>query len=340
MRAVISEHALNELKETVGGSDAPEPGPAINDYSYFSKAPPEPLIHPNHSAQMANVTPLPDLPTRFTRESHEEISANVASPSSSASVGIKPQQLCLYGKQSAHTLEIRTHRRGEDFLGVHVVTIDSAHALPGGGGFDWKNKLVLQLTPEEMPGIIATLIGITASVKFGNHGPDRSKFIELRRQDGGIVFVTGEPGISFSVPVRTAPLYYVHDLFCRAMDEPLHDMEVKLVFDENMLVHDVAAFTTSAPYADCFVAGSALQTIKGLHISGGWSQEVSRRLGGTQSCTHLMQLLIPLGTTAFQSLTMVRMDRPAALKADGKPVKVDSCYAYAAERGVVMHKLT
>ena len=121
-------------------------------------------------------------------------------------------------------------------------------------------------------------------------------------------------------------------------NEPLHDMGVKLVFDENMLVHDVVAFTTSAPYADCFGAGNALQTIKGLHISGGWSREVSRRLGGTQSCTHLMQLLIPLGTTAFQSLTTVRLDRPDALKDDGKPVKVDSCYAYSAERGVVMHR--
>lgn len=120
-------------------------------------------------------------------------------------------------------------------------------------------------------------------------------------------------------------------------NEPLHDMGVKLVFDENMLVHDVVAFTNSAPYADCFAAGSALQTIKGLHIAGGWSREVSKRLGGKQSCTHLMQLLIPLGTTAFQSLSMHRLDRPAAVRADGKPVKVDSCYAYAAERGVVMH---
>jgi len=121
-------------------------------------------------------------------------------------------------------------------------------------------------------------------------------------------------------------------------NEPIHDMGVKLIFDENMLVHDVVAFTTSAPYADCFAAGNTLQKIKGLHISGGWSREVRERLGGAQSCTHLMQLLIPLGTTAFQSLSMVRIDRPDALKADGRPVKVDSCYAYAAERGVVMHR--
>ena len=217
LRAVISEHALNKLKEAVGGADAPEPEPGIGDYSGFAGAPTEPLIERHHSAPPANATPLPDLPTRFTRESHEEVAANVAIPSSNASAGVKPQQLRLYGKKAAHTLEITPHRRGEDFLGIHVVTIDSAHALPGGGGCDWKNKLVLQLTPEEMPGIIATLIGITASVKFGQHGADRSKYIEVRRQEGGIVLVTGDHGVNFPVPVPTAIVYYLVDLFCRAM---------------------------------------------------------------------------------------------------------------------------
>lgn len=121
-------------------------------------------------------------------------------------------------------------------------------------------------------------------------------------------------------------------------NEPIHDMGVKLVFDENMLVHDVIAFTASAPYADCLAASATLQRIKGLHISGGWNREVALRLSGNQSCTHLMQLLIPMGTTAFQSLTMVRMGRPDALKGDAKPGKVDSCYAYAADRDVVMHR--
>ena len=120
--------------------------------------------------------------------------------------------------------------------------------------------------------------------------------------------------------------------------EPIHDMTVKLVFDEDMLVHAVTAFTASAPYDDCIAAGQSLQAIKGLRIAGGWSSEVRRRLGGAQSCTHLMEILIPMGTAAFQSLTMVRMARPDRLNAGGIPVKVDSCYAYAANRGVVMRK--
>ena len=123
-----------------------------------------------------------------------------------------------------------------------------------------------------------------------------------------------------------------------AANAALHDMGVKLVFDDSMLVHDVFAFTDAAPYTDCLTAGETLQTLRGMRIAAGWSAEVTRRLAGANSCTHLMQLLIPMGTTAFQSLTTLRMDRPDALNAEGQPKKINSCYAYAAERSIVMHK--
>jgi hypothetical protein len=100
---------------------------------------------------------------------------------------------------------------------VHVVSIDSAHALGAGGGYAWERKLVIQLTPEEMPAVIATLMGLTPSVRFGHHGADRSKFIEVRRQESGLVIVTGENAISYAVPVPAATACYVLDLFCRAI---------------------------------------------------------------------------------------------------------------------------
>jgi hypothetical protein len=154
------------------------------------------------------------LPTRFARQCPDAL----AGPVSASDAPDEPRlRLRLYGKAAAHTLEVTAHRRGGDFLGVHVVSIDSAYALGAGGGYDWSHKLVLQLTPEEMPGLIATLMGITPSVRFGHHGAGRDKFVEVRRQEGGLVIVTGERALSYSVPVPTATLYYVLDLFCRAM---------------------------------------------------------------------------------------------------------------------------
>jgi hypothetical protein len=179
-----------------------------------------------HEEPVGDVPPMPDLlaalpvlPTRFARQRLDAL------PSAANASGAPPEsrlRLRLFGKSAAHTLEVTPHRRGGDFLGVHVVSIDSAHALSAGGGYAWERKLVIQLTPEEMPALIATLMGLTPSVRFDHHGAGRDKFVEVRRQQSGLVMVTGEKALSFSVPVPTASLYYVLDLFCRAMgvDKP------------------------------------------------------------------------------------------------------------------------
>ncbi|HSV83113.1 MAG TPA: DUF2889 domain-containing protein [Ramlibacter sp.] len=120
--------------------------------------------------------------------------------------------------------------------------------------------------------------------------------------------------------------------------QPIHDMGVRLVFDEGMVIHQVHTFTESAPYADCHEGGRGLKALHGLRIGGGWSREVRSRLGGPRSCTHLMEILIPMASAAYQTLTELRRGRPDPLDANGKPVKVDSCHAYAAHREVVLRR--
>ena len=123
-----------------------------------------------------------------------------------------------------------------------------------------------------------------------------------------------------------------------AAGEPIHDMGVRLVFDSDMVVLEVSTFTSSAPYDDCFSAGPTLQALKGLRIGAGWNSEVRKRLGGARSCTHLMELLSPMATVAYQTLTMLRIARADIVDGAGKPVKIDSCFAYAGQRDVVRRK--
>ena len=130
-------------------------------------------------------------------------------------------QLKLFGKDAAHTLEAGPHRRGAGFMGAHVVTIESARALAGASGYDWGRKLTVQLTPEEMPTAIAVLMNLSELACFGQHGAQRDKFIELRRQAGGLVVVTGQGGAVYAVPVKTGTLYYLLGLFARAMAQGL-----------------------------------------------------------------------------------------------------------------------
>lgn len=118
-------------------------------------------------------------------------------------------------------------------------------------------------------------------------------------------------------------------------NQPIHDMTVRLVFDDELRVHGVETSTQAAPYSRCPEGGRALQSLTGLRMASGWSVEVRRRLGGARSCTHLMELLIPMATAAIQSLSAVRRVRPEELDATGRPKRIDSCYAYGAQQELV-----
>lgn len=118
----------------------------------------------------------------------------------------------------------------------------------------------------------------------------------------------------------------------------IHDMGVRLVFDDTMRVVAVQTSASALPYAPCWMAGGTLQCLVGLNIGAGWNKEVRRLLSGVQSCTHLMELLGPMATTALQSMVRLRMSRPDPVDAEGRPRKIDSCFAYAADREVVMRR--
>jgi hypothetical protein len=153
---------------------------------------------------------MPQEPERVaTPVEHRQHSSSLSAPDTRL-------QLKLFGSEAAHTLEIGPHRRSADFLGAQVVTVESARALQG-GGYEWRRKLTIQLTPEEMPAAIAVLMGLTSRVQFAQHGADHDKFFELRRQEGGMMLVTGQKSFTYAVPVKSALLYYLLDLFCRAV---------------------------------------------------------------------------------------------------------------------------
>lgn len=118
--------------------------------------------------------------------------------------------------------------------------------------------------------------------------------------------------------------------------DAVHDLGLRLVFYDHMTVVEVPTFADSTPYAVCSGGGDALQSLVVLRVTGGWNREVSARVSGARSCTHLMELRGPLATTAFQSVGFIRRQQPARLDANGWPVKIDSCCAYSAHSEQVM----
>lgn len=117
--------------------------------------------------------------------------------------------------------------------------------------------------------------------------------------------------------------------------EPVHQLGLRLVYDSSMLVHAVETFIDRAPYPACPESGRALQAICGLRMQSGWVSQVNALLKGAASCTHLRELLMPMATTAHQTLGAFRLGQPTVTDASGRPVMIDSCYAYAADGQVV-----
>ena len=258
LRALLPAMRLEEPQaQTLAAPERPSEAamdealsPWLDDGRYDGHAPDwedEPMDSVPGTSTSPSSAALPVLPTRFERQRPEPFfnSSNSSGAFGAANARRAPDEgrlrLRLFGKSAAHTLEVTPHRRGGDFMGVHVVTIDSAHALGSGAGYDWARKLVIQLTPEEMPGLMATLMGLTPSVRFGHHGANQAKFIEVRRQEGGLVVVTGEHALSYSVPVPAGTVYYVLDLFCRAMSMGV-DKPGRSVSDVLMLVKSAHGF--------------------------------------------------------------------------------------------------
>ena len=114
---------------------------------------------------------------------------------------------------------------------------------------------------------------------------------------------------------------------------PLHDLWLRLTIDSAYEVKAIEASSDVTPFAICKEAEKTLSVLVGDRVAKGWSSRVKEKLRGAASCTHLMEVLIPLGSTAYQAINALRTDRITNLESQVN--KIDSCYAYGREREVV-----
>jgi hypothetical protein len=135
---------------------------------------------------------------------------------------------------------------------------------------------------------------------------------------------------------RTSDINLRHAARVVKAGEPLHEMRVRITIDDDFTILAVEAASDAAPTPICGDAVAPMQSLVGLKIAAGFTNAVKQRLGGAKGCTHLMELMWPIATTAYQTLSGTRIDKLLAPAEPGrKPVKIDSCWAYGAERDIV-----
>ena len=117
--------------------------------------------------------------------------------------------------------------------------------------------------------------------------------------------------------------------------EPLHDMHIRLTLDEDMIVQAIEATTEAGPFAACPAVTPNFARMIGVRVGAGWRRAIRERLGGTNGCTHLNEMLGLMATVAFQTLFPVLAKKAEAGAQDRKPALIDSCYAYRSDGEVV-----
>lgn len=118
--------------------------------------------------------------------------------------------------------------------------------------------------------------------------------------------------------------------------QPVHDLWVRMTVDEDYVVRMLVASSDATPWgALCREAEGTLSVLVGEKIGRGWSSKVKERLRGSASCTHLMEVLLPMATTALQGIRAMHPERLRNADSDAVAGLVDSCYAYGRQREVV-----
>ena len=125
--------------------------------------------------------------------------------------------------------------------------------------------------------------------------------------------------------------------------DPVHGMWIRLTVDNDLTVHAVEAVTEKSPYRTCGSVTPNFQRLVGLKIGPGWTRSVKERLGGVEGCTHLMEMLGPIATTAFQTIyPILAREKAERAKAEGReedkqarPVLLNMCHIFASDGEVV-----
>jgi hypothetical protein len=124
----------------------------------------------------------------------------------------------------------------------------------------------------------------------------------------------------------------------RQPGEPVHHMWLRLTIDLDMRIHAAEAATDAGPYPGCGAIAPNFTSLAGIKIGIGWRREIAARLGGIKGCTHLVELLGPLGTTAFQATGRAREARNAGKPLTKKPYQLNACHIYKDDAPAVLER--
>jgi hypothetical protein len=129
-----------------------------------------------------------------------------------------------------------------------------------------------------------------------------------------------------------------HDRGTIAAGEPLHAMGIRLTVEETFMIRDVVAVTDFAPLHICAAVTPNFRRLIGMRLAPGFTVAARKAIRGTDGCTHLLDLLGPIATTAFQTISGRHFGRrdPDAPPPDAR--LVNSCHGWRDDGAMVQRE--
>ena len=128
--------------------------------------------------------------------------------------------------------------------------------------------------------------------------------------------------------------------------DPIHEMWLRVTFSDAYEIIDIEAVTEKSPFEMCADITSNFKQLIGLSVGPGWARKIRERVGGAHGCTHLVELLTPVATVAFQTIgpglrrrdNSGDGDEPGAglpTKNVHRPAILGTCHTWAVDSPVV-----
>ena len=120
-------------------------------------------------------------------------------------------QCKAYGSRAAITVETAETEAGIPTVRFEFAPVlgngDSNHSDDGSAdkpskAYDWSKKLIIQLTADEVPQLLAVLYGFAPGAQFSNHGQSKVKWMSLENQEKSIYMRAGDK----DVPILVIPV--------------------------------------------------------------------------------------------------------------------------------------
>jgi len=117
----------------------------------------------------------------------------------------------------------------------------------------------------------------------------------------------------------------------------IHDMSIRLTLNDNLKIIDICVSMDSHPYNICPEIVPNFKKLIGINISKGFRKNVYSKVGGVEGCTHLVELLFPIATTAFQTIYSYKAFKKAIIKTknDSPPTLINTCHSWNENNEVI-----